>query len=456
MKVLPRLLHRLTELEQARIVRELPAPIEEIANKLGLTKETRFSSQPASYLLSRLGFVALLAGLLLAAWFGQVVIVVLLGLVLSAAGLAKLWSRFSLAGVSCQRTLSEQRVFPGEHIELRLRMVNRKLLPLPWIQMDDEIPLQFSSEIPFAASNSPGLGFLSKSAALLWYTGVSWKQRLSCRKRGYYQLGPITLTAGDIFGFYPRSVTQPVVDHVIVYPKIFPIEHLGIPSLHPLGETIAEWRIFEDPVRVIGVRDYNPRDSRRHIHWKATARRQELQVKVFEPTTTLKVAIFLAVDSFKSQPGEVDTEEDFELGISTAASIASYLTERRSAVGLFANSCLADSGQPAALLPASSNGQLVDILETLAKVTSSASSPFEEFLQAERAALPWGTTLVFILYRPSQFLTELLIGLKESGHKLLVFQIGDNTEGSEIPGVIGCHRIRQPGDLARVGTEETG
>lgn len=109
--------------------------------------ETRFSSQPAGYLLSRPGLLALLAGLLLAAWYGQVVIVVLLGLVLSAAGLAKLWSRFSLVGVSCQRMLSEQRVFPGEHIELRLRLVNRKLLPLPWIQMDDEIPLKLSSDI---------------------------------------------------------------------------------------------------------------------------------------------------------------------------------------------------------------------------------------------------------------------------------------------------------------------
>jgi len=297
---------------------------------------------------------------------------------------------------------------------------------------------------------------LSKSAALLWYTGVSWKQRLFCNKRGYYQLGPITLTAGDIFGFYPRLVTEPIIDHVIVYPRIYPIDHLEIPSLHPLGETTAEWRIFEDPIRVIGVRDYNPRDSRRHIHWKATARRQELQVKVFEPTTTLKVAIFLAVDSFKNEQGEVQSEEDFELGISTAASIANYLTDRRSAVGLFANSCLADSGQPATLLPASSTGQLVDILEALAKVTSLPSSPFEEFLQAERAALPWGTTLIFILYRPSQYLTDLLLSLKENGHKLLVVQIGDGIGGSEMRGEIAWQRVRQPGDLTRTDTEETG
>ena len=87
----------------------------------------RFSTQPSGYLLGKFGLLALLAGLLLAAWYGQVVIVILLGLALSAAGLSKLWSRLSLVGVYCQRLPSEQRVFPGEYIELKLRLVNRKL-----------------------------------------------------------------------------------------------------------------------------------------------------------------------------------------------------------------------------------------------------------------------------------------------------------------------------------------
>jgi len=377
------------------------------------------------------------------------VIVILLGLVLSAAGLSKLWSRFSLAGVSCQRLLSEQRVFPGEYIELRLRLVNRKLLPLPWIQMDDEIPLKLSSDIPLASGNKPGFGFLSKGAALLWYTGVSWKQRLNCNRRGYYPLGPITVTSGDIFGFYPRSMTMSLVDHVIVYPKVFPIAHLGIPSLYPIGETNAERRIFEDPTRVIGVRDYSPHDSRRRIHWKATARHQNLQVKVFEPTTALKVALFLAVDSFNARHSEVHSEEEFELGISAAASIANYLTERRSAAGLFVNSRLADSGQPVTLSPGSTAGQLVEILEALAKVTPLPSGAFEEFLEAERASLPWGTTLVFILCRASPSLTDLLVDLKESGHKLLVLQVGA-ADGSEVESGISWHHIREPGDFMKV------
>jgi len=416
------------------------------------TKERRFSSQPAGYLLGRSGLLAVLAGLLLAAWYGEVVIVVVLGLLLSAAGLSKLWSRFSLVGVSCQRLVSECRAFPGEHIELKLRLVNRKLLPLPWIQVDDEIPVGFASDVPLAPSSRPGFGFLSKSAALLWYTGVNWKHRLYCYKRGYYPLGPITVSSGDIFGFYPRSITEPMIDHVIVYPRIFPIAELGMPSLYPLGETTAERRIFEDPICVIGVRDYSPHDSLRRIHWKASARQQNLQVKVFEPTTTLKVALFLAVDSFRHD--ELNSEEDFELGIGTAASVANHLMEQRNSVGLFVNSRLADSGQPITILPGSSNSQLFDMLEALAKVTPLSSDPFEEFLETERTSLPWGTTLALILSRPSSSLMQLLVGLKESGHKLLVLQVGD-PGGSEIEHSIPWHHVGQPGDLMATSSEKT-
>jgi len=154
-------------------------------------------------------------------WQGKTIIVVLLGLTLSAACVARLWSRFSLKGVNCERLVSEERVFPGEYIELKLELANRKLLPLPWIQLNDEVPLSFSNDTPLLPGNRPGTGFLSKTVAMLWYTKVRWKVQLCCHKRGYYQLGPITLTSGDIFGFYPRSITKPVIDHITVYPKIF-------------------------------------------------------------------------------------------------------------------------------------------------------------------------------------------------------------------------------------------
>lgn len=407
-----------------------------------------FSSEPVGWLFGRFGLIAILVFLVLAVWNSQVTIAVLLGLLLAAACLAKLWSRFSLVGVSCQRVLSHQRVFPDENIELKLQLVNRKALPLPWVQVDDEIPITFSQS-PLAPGSRPGSGLLSRSTSLLWYTRANWRCQLQCRKRGYYQLGPLTMTSGDIFGLYPRSNIEPAVEHVIVYPQIFPIAQLGLPSLYPVGEARAERRIFEDPSRTIGVRDYNPYDSLKRIHWKASARHQKLQSKVYEPTTTLKVALFLAVDSFP-RVGE-RSEENFELGISVAASLASHLIERDSPVGLFANTCQADSGQPVAISPGGSIDHLITMLESLAKVTILAADPFAQFLHTQRNSLPWGTTLVFILCRPLESLTAEFTGLRESGYKLLVIQIGDGKTDA-VDGVV-WHKVRRPLDLAGAGVK---
>ena len=405
----------------------------------------------AGYLLSKYGLFAMLGVLLLAAWSGQLVVVILLGLALIATGAAKLWSRLSITGIECQRFLSETRSFPGEYIELRTRLVNRKLLPLPWLQVDDEMPATFATDGSLAPGSRPGFVTMSKTASLLWYSGISWQSRLFCNKRGYYPLGPMTVTSGDIFGFYPRSTTEPVTDYIMVYPKLYPISQLAIPSLYPLGETKSGRRIFEDPSRTVGVRDYSPGDGLRRIHWKASARHQTLQVKVFEPTTTLKVALFLAVDSF--QKDGVYNEEKLELGISTVASVAHYLVEKGSQSGLWVNSRLADSGQPARIPPGGGDGQLVSILEALAKVTPTFSAPFEEFLQGERKGLPHGTTLVFIISQLTPPLAALLTDLAESGYKLLVLQIGDE-QRSATGADVAWYNIRHHGDLQEIGGRE--
>ncbi|MFC2044185.1 DUF58 domain-containing protein [Chloroflexota bacterium] len=402
-----------------------------------------YSSEPAGVILGKPGLLTMLMVLILAAWFGQMILVIVTGLVLTAAGLANLWSHFSLVGVNCQRFISEQRLFPGEHTDLRLRLVNRKPLPLPWIQVDEEIPANLTPDAPTRPGNRVGYDFLSNATSLLWYTGINWRCRLHASKRGYYPLGPIVVTSGDIFGFYPRTFTQPSNDRIIVYPRLFPLHYLGLPSLHPIGETKAEQRIFEDPTRTISVRNYTPHDSLKYIHWKATARHQKLQVKVFEPTTTLKTAIFLAVDSFHDNSGAI-SEEDFELGISTVASIANYIVEQRSPVGLFVNSRLADSGQPVRIPPSSSVNRLVNMLEALAKITSIPTASFDDFLQNERRGLPWGTTTIIVTAKPSDSVAVLLTGLREGKHKPLVFQIG---EQGIVEHTVPWYRVRNPDDL---------
>jgi uncharacterized protein (DUF58 family) len=264
-----------------------------------------------------------------------------------------------------------------------------------------------------------GPRILGYHTSLFWYSAVSWRHRLLCRKRGYYHLGNLTVTSGDIFGLYPRSGTYASADTIIVYPRIFPIEQFGLPSINPLDETQAKRHIFEDQTRTIGVREYTPHDSPRYIHWKASARHQNLQVKVFEPTTTLKIALFIAVDSFQS----VD-ENHFELGVSAAASLANYIIQKRSQVGLFANARSPVFSDSVEMAPAGGNSQMVGILEALARVTSQPSGVFAESFQDIYGTLPWGTTCVFIIDEPPTAFPALLSRLKEGGFKSVILQIG--------------------------------
>ncbi|PIU22722.1 MAG: DUF58 domain-containing protein, partial [Chloroflexi bacterium CG08_land_8_20_14_0_20_45_12] len=139
--------------------------------------------------------------LVIAAWNNLTPVVILLGVVLSAAGIAKIWSRYSLSHVYYERLLSEQRAFPGEEVELTVRVSNRKLLPLAWLEINDELPLQLPALN--LASGELFEGTLKNSISLLWYRRANWRYCLRCTKRGYYALGPATLHSGDIFGFYP-------------------------------------------------------------------------------------------------------------------------------------------------------------------------------------------------------------------------------------------------------------
>ncbi len=410
-------------------------------------EEERFSSEPAGYLLGRIGLVILLAILGLAIWFKQVGIAILIGLTLVAALLSKLWSHFSLKRLYCTRHVSGTHLFPGEHVDIDFKVVNRKILPLPWVQIYDEIPASLARGAPSAVENYPGSYSLGYAAIMPWYSSITWHNRVVCTRRGYYDIGPITVTSGDILGFYPRLEYRKDIEHIVVYPRLYPVAEADLPSIYPMGETKALRYIFEDPTRPIGVRDYNYQDSLRYIHWKASARHQKLKVKVFEPTTSLKVAFFIAVDSFTLRD-DADIER-FELGISTAASLAKFVIENRSSAGIFVNSRLADLTGPVKTLPGSDTGHLVAILESLAKVTAYPSTSFVEFLRMETASLPWGVTLALVLSEPLEGLDSLLAELKKRGNKLIILQIGNKLD-IRFRGIRTC-RIETPHDLLRVG-----
>jgi uncharacterized protein (DUF58 family) len=239
-------------------------------------------------------------------WTGVLVVVVIVSLILHQAiiffgglvlllalSLAWVWGRYCLDGLAYRRGFSRPAVPFGEEVMLTIEIVNRKPLPLAWLDIADEVPEAVQLvQGSFRASWKPRRRTLPNLLALRWYERVTRRYRLRCVERGEHVFGPVELHSGDLFGLATRRLTLPQRQTLLVYPKVVPIEALGLPSRFPLGEERSSNRLFSDPLRVAGIRPYVQGDSVRQVHWKATARSGALQVKTYDPSATLRAMLF--------------------------------------------------------------------------------------------------------------------------------------------------------------------
>jgi uncharacterized protein (DUF58 family) len=199
---------------------------------------------------------------------------------------------------------------------------------------------------------------------------------------------------------------------------------LALPSREPLGEIRAARVLLADPSRVVGVRDYRTDDPFRSIHWKATARQGKLQVRVPEPTTALRLGIFVNLDTFDHYWEGLDLELS-ERAIVAAASLARWADRARYAVGVYANGLIAGSDQALRVPPGRGVGQLPRILEGLAKVSPFSTVPFARVVAAEAPRFPYGATFAIVTSRMPDALAGVLLQLLRAGHRVVLLPLED-------------------------------
>jgi uncharacterized protein (DUF58 family) len=374
-----------------------------------------------------------------------------------ASGASVLWYRYCLHGVSYHRKFREQHIFSGEETELSIEVTNAKPLPLPWLLIRDGFPksvalLTGTLQSPPGATDDPILDSgtpsqngtparngapvisLTDMLSMRWYERVQRTYRIQVQKRGVYAFGPADVTSGDIFGFGQKSTRFEGLDSLVAYPKVFSIEQLGlppdlIPAEKPGGEFKAVRRIIQDPLRMAAVREYVPGDSMRHIHWKSTARLNQLQTKVFDPSASPVVTLFADVQTVHNPYGFI--AEHLELIISATASVAVYALDQRQAVGLMVNGGPSGSSYWTSVPAGRSAGQGARILESLAPLTGFRLQPLYQILRRSMPLLPYGSTVVVTTARPVEEALVSLLRVQDAGHPVVLLTVGD--EKPEVP-----------------------
>jgi uncharacterized protein (DUF58 family) len=381
-----------------------------------------------------LEFAAML--LVFAAILQQPSLLLLASLLLTIVPIAWVWQRLAFWNVTYERKLDETRVFEGERVTMSLRLTNHKWLPLAWLRVTDRLPLAIPpEEKPLAPSYIPLVGFLEQRASLLWYERARWDYHIPCNHRGFYPIGPAHLKTGDLFGLFEREWSSPRVERLIVYPRIDRLEDWGLPPKDPFGEAKTRQQMFEDPTRIRGLRDYRPDDALKHIHWRATARRGALQVKVYDPTISYNWVLFLNIATYEQAWQGIDSALA-ERAIRLTASLANFAAEHKYAFGLIANGTYPDSDQRLKVLPGRDPNQLRNVLEALAAVSYFVASPIETLLRRESTNLPWGATLIVVTPLVTEHLLAEVLRLQEVGRRLALVSLDENWTPRELPGIV--------------------
>ncbi len=308
---------------------------------------------------------------------------ILLGIVVGT----KLWTRWSFSGIACDLHVDKRRAFPGERLVLRATAENRKFLPV-WVQVKASVGgLGHSASSESSATREEPV---AAEASLLWYQTARFQWELTARARGVHEVGPLSVTSGDLFGFFPKERELTEITEVIVYPRLIPLRSPSLPRRDFFGVPGAESPV-RDPVYILGTRDYQQGRPAKHIHWKATARHNRLQEKIFEPTEQEKVLLALDVRQFAEQ----GAEDEFERAIEVVASMAVLLDERGCSVGLATNGAMKGGGPP--FLPVTRNPeQLSALLEALARLRMEPTRDLVEMMRLHMG-LPWGLSCLYFV-----------------------------------------------------------
>lgn len=98
---------------------------------------------------------------------------------------------------------------------------------------------------------------------------------LSYDQRGEHRLGPVDVTLTDALGLVVTTETVDVTDEVLVYPTVY---RLGGPDgfMQTLAPDSDDQQTFDR------LREYAPGDPLRDIHWKSSAKRDDLFVTEFD------------------------------------------------------------------------------------------------------------------------------------------------------------------------------
>jgi uncharacterized protein (DUF58 family) len=209
-------------------------------------------------------------------------------------------------------------------------------------------------------------------------------------RRGLHTVGPLVARSGFPLGLvFAEQFVEGAAAQVWVYPRLFEIGQLPIAGEQFLDMGDAISPASNGVEEFAGVREYRHGDSRRHIHWRASAKRGELVVKEFMRQTAATVTI--AVDLTDASTAGEGIETAAETAISIAASVARFALAQGHYVQLALCGAAVETAGPVRGL-----GSLEGLLRVLAQARTGGARTVDACMTQLAALAPASSTAVLV------------------------------------------------------------
>ena len=366
-------------------------------------------------------------------------------------------------------------VFENDEIYIYEEITNDKLLPLPFVKVDTELPegLAFCITEKDPKTGAPVETYprvIHSLFVLRSHEMVRRRWKIRCSTRGTYNLGNVTLLVNDILGTHLQSriITPKASDDpenpgenvLVVLPKAVSLEKEFTSSIYNSGDVLVSRSLISDPLYLAGVREYRNGDPMSKINWLKTASQQKLMVNVEEYTKRYAFNIVMNMqsrDMEKNIPGPPSMRPSVELCITVAASILDSVAADLIPVRVICNtppdqfgeeysaavSQDDTAGQKVFVSPAyQGRSDIITALRMLSQMDLMISMPIEKLLDhmvQNPYAYTSGGNIIFV----SSFLNERMIqfcyAMRRQGITVIFYITTTSSNAQFIPDDIEVH-----------------
>jgi len=287
-----------------------------------LAKRTplRWIGYKMEYRVSREGWIYILGIFLVAIAAlntGNNLLFLILASLIAIILMSGILSSITLSGVEMRLELPEH-IFAGQPVRALVELENEKLT-LPSFSLRVEA---------VRAKNTPKAAMLETPVYFPYIPKHELVQQhvpMTFLHRGIYRQEAFRIVTRFPFGFLQKARRLDLKSEALVYPSVEPTQDFFevLPGMQGALESLAKGRGQD----LYALRDYQPRDSSRHVHWKASARLGSLMVREFTREDDCRVIVVLD----PHMPGGVAAAEAdgrFERAVTMCAALTWHFYER--------------------------------------------------------------------------------------------------------------------------------